>query len=242
MGSRDDNLYAFDAAGNTRCSGGPPTKTCTPLWTAATGDWVDSSPAVVGGTVYVGSDDHKLYAFGCGHTLTGSHPGSVILSGGTWCVSNASVGGSLTITSGTTAVIVSSTVGGALNASRPGSLRVCSSTITGSVNVSGATGFVLLGDPVPGDDACGANTLRGAVTLSSGTAGTELAHNHAYSNVTVNGNSGVGPFPEDSRTEIEANTISGSLNCSGNTPAPTNDTQPNTVNGARTGQCGASGF
>src|SRR5439155_14154109 len=76
VGSRDDNLYAFDAAGTTRCSGGPPTKTCTPLWTAATGDWVDSSPAVVGGTVYVGSDDHKLYAFGCGHTLTGSHPGS----------------------------------------------------------------------------------------------------------------------------------------------------------------------
>jgi outer membrane protein assembly factor BamB len=33
------------------------------LWTASTGDFILSSPAVVGGVVYVGSLDHKLYAF-----------------------------------------------------------------------------------------------------------------------------------------------------------------------------------
>ena len=42
IGSDDNKLYAFDAAGNTNCTGSP--KTCTPLWTATTGDNVQSSP------------------------------------------------------------------------------------------------------------------------------------------------------------------------------------------------------
>ncbi len=41
-----------------------------PLWTASsTGNWIDSSPEVANGVVYVGSQGHKLYAFkadGCG--------------------------------------------------------------------------------------------------------------------------------------------------------------------------------
>src|SRR5581483_4045803 len=61
VGSGDGKLYAFDAAGVTGCSGSP--KTCAPLWTAATGGYVWSSPAVAGGVVYVGSSDLKLYAF-----------------------------------------------------------------------------------------------------------------------------------------------------------------------------------
>ncbi len=39
------------------------------MWKGATGGEVESSPAVAGGDVYVGSDDGKLYAFpagGCG--------------------------------------------------------------------------------------------------------------------------------------------------------------------------------
>jgi outer membrane protein assembly factor BamB len=58
----DDRLYGFDANGATNCSGTP--KTCSPLWTATLGTTTsDSSPAVVGGVVYVGSNDSKLYAF-----------------------------------------------------------------------------------------------------------------------------------------------------------------------------------
>lgn len=62
VGSDDGTLYALDAAGVANCSAGPP-RTCSPLWTAATGGPVRSSPAVSDGMVYVGSDDAKLYAF-----------------------------------------------------------------------------------------------------------------------------------------------------------------------------------
>ncbi|MEP6624976.1 MAG: PQQ-binding-like beta-propeller repeat protein [Acidimicrobiia bacterium] len=61
VGSDDRKLYAFSADGSTGCSGTP--KTCTPLWTAATGAAVESSPTVTGGVVYVESANLKLEAF-----------------------------------------------------------------------------------------------------------------------------------------------------------------------------------
>ena len=66
VGSVDHNLYAFDAAGVTNCSGTP--KICSPLWTASTGNQVWSSPAVVNGVVYIGSGDGSLYVFDAGGT------------------------------------------------------------------------------------------------------------------------------------------------------------------------------
>ena len=50
-GSADGNLYALDAATGAR------------LWSAATGGYVYSSPAVTNGTVYVGSTDGNVYAY-----------------------------------------------------------------------------------------------------------------------------------------------------------------------------------
>jgi outer membrane protein assembly factor BamB len=52
-GSNDGNVYAFDADGDTNCTGTP--KTCQPLWSAATGAPVTTTPAVVAGTLYVAS-------------------------------------------------------------------------------------------------------------------------------------------------------------------------------------------
>jgi outer membrane protein assembly factor BamB len=63
VGSEDGKMYAFDAAGATSCTGTSPSKTCKPLWTATTGGTIDSSPAITNGVVYVGSEDHRLYAF-----------------------------------------------------------------------------------------------------------------------------------------------------------------------------------
>jgi outer membrane protein assembly factor BamB len=55
VGSIDDDLYAFDAAGITNCSG--TAKTCRPLWTANTGQGIVSSPTVANGVVYVGTGE-----------------------------------------------------------------------------------------------------------------------------------------------------------------------------------------
>ena len=62
--SNDGRLNAFTAAGCGQA-------TCAPLWQGLVGDQsvLQSSPAVAGGTVYIGSFDGKLYAFdanGCG--------------------------------------------------------------------------------------------------------------------------------------------------------------------------------
>ena len=52
VGSRDDHkVYAFDAVtGNT-------------LWTATTSDWVQTSPAVNNGVVYIGNNSGNVYAY-----------------------------------------------------------------------------------------------------------------------------------------------------------------------------------
>jgi hypothetical protein len=54
VGSYDGKLYAFPASCATPCA---------PLWTAATGGPIDSSPAVANGVVYVGSFNFNLDAF-----------------------------------------------------------------------------------------------------------------------------------------------------------------------------------
>ena len=64
-------LSAFDASGNRNCEDLPEGKACRAVWSGWIGavTTVESSPAVSGGVVYVGSDDNKLYAFdadGCG--------------------------------------------------------------------------------------------------------------------------------------------------------------------------------
>ena len=50
VGSSDYNVYALNASTGAK------------LWSYATGNGVDSSPAVVNGVVYVGSEDGNLYA------------------------------------------------------------------------------------------------------------------------------------------------------------------------------------
>ncbi len=73
--------------------------------------------------------------------------------------------------------------------------------------------------------------------LQDNRGGVEVVANHLDAGLDVEGTSGTGPFPEDSRAEIEGNTIGGDQESSGNVPAPSNDGQPNTATGTRTGQC-----
>jgi hypothetical protein len=115
---------------------------------------------------------------------------------------------------------------------------VCGSSIGSSVSITGASGFVLIGDPR--DDSCAANHIASSVNLSSNNGAVELGHNRIGSSVSVSGTTGAAST-EDQGAEIEGNTIGTSLSCSGNSVA-TNDGQPNSVGSSRTGQCGAPGF
>jgi outer membrane protein assembly factor BamB len=59
-----NGLDAFSTTASApHCSGTPPNKTCTPLWTGTTFENGATSPAVANGVVYLGSGDGKLYAF-----------------------------------------------------------------------------------------------------------------------------------------------------------------------------------
>ena len=62
VSSDDGKLYAFDAAGNTNCSGTP--KICAPLWTAIAAGG-ESSPTVVNGIVYIGSGRRQALRVRC---------------------------------------------------------------------------------------------------------------------------------------------------------------------------------
>ena len=83
--------------------------------------------------------------------------------------------------------------------------------------------------------------VKGNVELGSNTAGLVLADNTVGGNVKVRDTVGPGPAGRTA-PEIEANSVGGGLDCSGNNPAVTNDGRPNVVGGERKGQCAAPGF
>jgi hypothetical protein len=70
-------------------------------------------------------------------------------------------------------------------------------------------------------------------------ANAELGGNHISGSVLFNANQGAGGT--ETSPEVEANTITGNLSCSGNSSV-SNDLLANTVGGDRRGQCGAAGF
>ncbi|MER5637938.1 Ig-like domain repeat protein [Kitasatospora sp. NPDC002227] len=172
----------------------------------------------------------------CTRTITGQVNGAVFAGSGSTCLINATVNGTVHGAPGSGLFISNSTVRGSVLSSNGSLFALCGSTVNGgSVNVSGASGFVLVGDPA--DDGCAGNTVNGSVLLSNNHSGTEVIGNHITGSVQVNGTTGTGPFPGDDRAEIENNTIGGGLSCSANTPPPTNGGNPNTVHGPRAGQC-----
>ncbi len=61
FGNADWAMFRSDVSHSGAASGNQ-VPTPVLLWNYTTGDYVDSSPAVVGGVVYVGSDDGNVYA------------------------------------------------------------------------------------------------------------------------------------------------------------------------------------
>lgn len=176
----------------------------------------------------------------CDRVVSGSAAGFTASSGST-CVSGGTVSGTINVPAGAQVFLLNSTVTGALNASNARSISVCGSTIYGSTTiVSDSGGFVLIGDPV--DAGCAANTINGNLLLQNNHGGLELGGNRIGGTVTLSGNSGGGALPKNVAPVVESNTIGGGLNCSGDSPAASDNNHSNTVSGARTGECNRPGF
>jgi hypothetical protein len=175
----------------------------------------------------------SITAGGCTTTITGTRHGPLSVGSGITCITGASLSGPVTIPAGATVAVSQSTLAGPLNSHGAGTVSICASSIAGPVTVTGSTGLVLIGDN--GDDGapgCGSNTIAGPVTLTGNTAGVQLGGNTIHGPVTLTGNSGGTAAPA-----VEANHISGPLACTANTPAPADNSQPNTVSGPASGQC-----
>lgn len=190
---------------------------------------------------YEPSSDTIAQTVACMRTYTGSYSKLVIPATGSTCLDHASVGsGGLVIPSGARVSIVDSSVRGAVQADGGAAgLTICGSTVTGKLTVRGATDFLLLGDTV--EEGCFGNRFNSGVTLTGNSGGLNLGDNTIGGGVIVTNNVGTGPGPNHTRPEIEANSIKGKLECSGNDPVATNDGRPNTAS-SRTGECAASRF
>jgi len=108
---------------------------------------------------------------GCTQTITGNHPGSIVVSSGSTCLVNANVTGSVVVQPGAALDVEGSTVSGSISAQGPSALRVCAIYLGGSLSSTGAKGFVLIGGD--GDDNCAPNTIAGSLVLRNNTGSLE---------------------------------------------------------------------
>lgn len=168
-----------------------------------------------------------------------------IQSGGRLDLLGGAINGGVTVQSGGAVNVQGGSINGSLSAAGANLFSVCGASINGTVSASSSSAFVLIGDGADdGSPTCSGNTIKGGVTLSANPAGAEIGGNTISGSVTMNGTSGAtyggntdyagnpGTAPE-----VEKNSITGGLSCSGNSPSPTNDGLPNTVGGGRSGQC-----
>jgi streptogramin lyase len=167
--------------------------------------------------------------------ITGTHTGALTVTAGQVICITGTQTGAVTVQAGGALAIVGGHVTGPVQVSGATAFMACGATITGALSVQGATGPVIIGEVLYDGAACAANTITGAVTLSQNTGQVALGGSTVTGPVSVTGDVG-GP------TVIEGNKITGPLSCSGNTPPPTDGGYPNTVTGARSGQCSAAGF
>jgi hypothetical protein len=138
---------------------------------------------------------------GCTTTITGTQP-ALVLGTGVTCILNATVTGSITLSQGAAVDVENSTVQGSINAgSGTKGFRMCGSSAS-SVTVANSSSFVVIGDPA---DGCATNTLSGSLTLIGNTGGVQAIGNSVAGSVTARGNSGTGPFPDDTAVNISGN-------------------------------------
>jgi hypothetical protein len=148
----------------------------------------------------------------CTVTLTGRQT-RVVASQGVTCLTNARVTGQVTVRAGASLVVRDSTILGTLVSTGAQTVQIFGSTITGVVLLSRTTQDVT----VVG------NTLIGVVAL---TGNTQVSANERYSRLA----GAYGPL-------LVGNQVLGALACATNSAHVADFGAPNTVVGAKTGDC-----
>jgi hypothetical protein len=184
-----------------------------------------------------------------GTTCTeGLAPGTykkVVVPEGATCLSDGpvTIRGGLAIEPGATFVLGSEdnpgdtgTISGGVHATDPASVQIHFTTINGGINVQGGSGP--FGGPLEITwNAIEDNRINGGATVE-GYNGFWFGFIRNVVNGSVNLNDNV--LEDADANEYVTNTIHGSLNCSGNSPAPQvgdSEGSPNEVTGKKTGQC-----
>jgi hypothetical protein len=179
---------------------------------------------------------------------SGLAPGSyhkVVVPAGATCLSDGpvTIKGGLSIQAGATFVLGSEenpgdtgTITGGVKATNPASVQIHFTTINGGIAVRGGSGP--FGGPFDITwNAIEDNRINGGVTVE-GYSGFWFGFIRNHVNGTVNLNHNVLEDPDGN--EYVTNTIHGSMNCAGNSPAPQigdSEGSPNQVSGRKTGQC-----
>ncbi|MDP9118111.1 MAG: Ig-like domain-containing protein, partial [Actinomycetota bacterium] len=138
-----------------------------------------------GDTNYVGSTSNPATPVNvfCDQIITGTHAALTVTSG-TTCLINATITGGISVGRGASLSVQNSTVKGSISANHPATVRICGST-TGSIAVTGATGYVRIGDP---NSNCAPNTINGGLTAANNTGGGTISGNTITGSTTIANN------------------------------------------------------
>jgi hypothetical protein len=127
-------------------------------------------------------------------------------------------------------------ISGGVHATDPASVQIHFATINGGLDVQGGSGpfggpFDVTWNAIEDNRINGGATVEGYDGFWFG-----FIRNHVNGSVNLNNNT----LTEEDANEYVTNTIHGSLNCAGNSPAPQvgdSEGSPNKVTGRKTGQC-----
>jgi hypothetical protein len=207
----------------------------------------------LGATTATSAADQYTYQIPCTTTITGTNPTQLDVTSGLTCLVNATQDGQVTVEPGAALSVTDSTVNGTVTATSPAGITYCESTEDGGLTVTGATSPVILGGTLADGTACSADTIPSAVTVTGATAPVTITGLDQHGTLTLENDTagvtldgaqvnGLAYVENNTATApavitVSGNTVTGSLYCTGNNPAPVDNASINTVSGTASDQC-----
>jgi IPT/TIG domain-containing protein len=221
---------------------------------------IDVTVTTLGSTSFPSrADEYTYQAPACTTTITGTNSTPLTVTSGLTCLVNATQNGQITVAPGAGLTVTDSAVHGTVTATNPSEIIYCGSTEDGALSVTGATGVVALGGTLTDGTPCAPDTIPSDVTITGSTSLVTITALHQNGTLTLE-NDTDGVTWEGSRIDgsayienntataasapavisVAGNTVVGSLDCTGNKPAPTDEGgNLNHVSGTASDQCAA---